>query len=68
LTADEKAKDKSSDRAAAAPAPRVMRATAAPPPINTISWSDQNRRYTLSGPLKPAELEAIKARLMKMRR
>ena len=68
LIADEKAKDKSSDRAAAAPAPRVMRAMAAPPPINTISWSDQNRRYTLSGPLKPAELEAIKARLMKMRR
>ena len=55
------------DRAAAAPAPMVM-STAARPQINTISWSDQNRRYTLSGPLEPAELEAIKARLMKLRR
>lgn len=55
------------DRAAAAPAPMVMSA-AARPQINTISWSDLNRRYTLSGPLKPRELEAIKARLMKMRR
>jgi len=68
LIADERAKDKSSDRAAAAQAPRVMSAIAASPPINTISWIDQNRRYTLSGPLKPAELEAIKARLMRMRR
>lgn len=58
------------DRAAAqaqAPAPMVM-STRVSPPINTISWSDQNRQYTLSGPLKPTELEAIKARLMKMRR
>jgi hypothetical protein len=52
---------------AAAPAPTVMSA-AARPQINTISWSDSNRRYTLSGPLKPSELEVIKARLMKMRR
>jgi hypothetical protein len=55
------------DRAAAAPAPMAISATVHPQ-INSISWSDQNRRYTLSGPLKPAELEAIKARLMKMRR
>jgi carboxypeptidase-like protein len=52
---------------AAAPAPRAM-SVMAPPPINTISWSDQNRRYTLSGPLKPSELEVIRARLMTMRR
>jgi len=55
------------DRAAAAPAPPVTTA-AARPQINTISWSDQNRRYTLSGPLKPVDLEAIKVRLMRMRR
>jgi hypothetical protein len=55
------------DRAAAAPAPMVM-STTARPQINTISWSDQNRRYTLSGPLTPAELETIKARIMKLRR
>jgi hypothetical protein len=52
---------------AAAPAPMVMSASARPQ-INTISWSDLTRRYTLSGPLKPSELEAIKERLMKMRR
>lgn len=52
---------------AAAPAPMVMSASTRPQ-INTISWSDLNRRYTLSGPLKPSELEAIKERLMKMRR
>lgn len=57
------------DRAAAAPAPAPMvMSVTAPPQIKTISWSDQNRRYTLSGPLKPSELEAIKARLLKMRR
>ena len=52
---------------AAAPAPVVMSASALPQ-INAISWSDMTRRYTLSGPLKPNELEAIKERLMKMRR
>lgn len=52
---------------AAAPAPMAMSVMASPP-INTISWSDLNHRYTLSGPLKPSELEAIKARLLKMRR
>ena len=52
---------------AAAPAPMVMSASARPQ-INTISWSDLTRRYTLSGPLKPSELETIKERLMKMRR
>jgi hypothetical protein len=64
LRANQQLKDKSR---AAAPAPMVMSASAQPQ-INTISWSDLTRRYTLSGPLKPSELEAIKERLMKMRR
>ena len=38
------------------------------PPINTISWNDGNHHYTLSGPLTARELEAIKPRVMKMRR
>ena len=52
---------------AAAPAPMVMSASARPQ-INTISWSDLTRRYTLSGPLKTSELEAIKGQLMKLGR
>jgi hypothetical protein len=52
---------------AAAPVAMPM-SLSAQPQINTVSWSDPNRRYTLSGPLKPSELEAIKSRLMKMRR
>jgi hypothetical protein len=58
---------KADRRAAQAPAPTAA-AVDTRPTINTISWRDLNRRYTLSGPLKPSELEAIKARLMKMRR
>jgi hypothetical protein len=38
------------------------------PPINTISWTDGNHHYTLSGPLTVRELEAIKPRIIKMRR
>jgi hypothetical protein len=43
-------------------------AATAPPPTNTISWVDGNRRYTLTGPLPQKELEAIKLKLMKMRK
>ena len=52
---------------AAAPAPMAMAVTKRPQ-INTISWKDLNRSYSLTGPLTLSELEAIKARLMKMRR
>jgi hypothetical protein len=65
---DEKANQQLKDKSrTAAPAPMVMSASAQPQ-INTISWSDSTRRYTLSGPLKLNELEAIKERLIKMRR
>ena len=55
----------SSAPAPAAP-PRAMSASTSP--INTISWRDGNHVYTLSGPLTTKELEAIKPRVMKMRR
>jgi hypothetical protein len=51
----------------AVPTPMAV-STTMRPPINTISWTDLNRRYTLTGPLTPKELEAIKARLIKTRR
>lgn len=37
-------------------------------PLNTISWADHGRRYTLSGRLTTKDLEVLKARLMAMRR
>jgi anti-sigma factor RsiW len=48
-------------------------AMAAPPaapilPLNTISWTDRGKRYTLTGQLMVKDLEAIKARLMQPRR
>ncbi len=55
------------DKAITAPAPMTVMATAHPP-VNTISWTDGNHLYTLSGPLTVRELEAIKPRIMKMRR
>ena len=80
VAADEKALDSSVARnpsgmlqgaakADTRPALGVMSAAATKrPPIHTISWRDLNRRYTLSGPMTPSELEAIKARLMTARR
>jgi hypothetical protein len=59
------------DKAIAAPAPSTapMAVIAmAKAPVNTISWTDGNHHYTLSGPLTVRELEAIKPRIIKMRR
>ncbi len=59
------------DKATAAPAPMIVPMavmTTAKAPINTISWTDGNHHYTLSGPLSSKELEAIKPRIIKMRR
>jgi hypothetical protein len=53
--------------ATSAPA-SVMNAAASDVRINTISWTDGNHHYTLSGPLAPKELEEIKHRIMKLRR
>ena len=58
-------------KAMSAPSPAragVMNAATADARINTISWTDGDHRYTLSGPLTPKELEAIKPRIMKLRR
>jgi hypothetical protein len=54
-------------------APTAMPSAAAPPSaprqsMNTISWTDRGRSYTLSGPLTVKELEVFKARLMSTRR
>jgi anti-sigma factor RsiW len=59
------------DKAMAAPAPMTAQMevmATAKAPINTISWTDGNHRYTLSGPLTVRDLEAIKPRIIKMRR
>jgi hypothetical protein len=59
------------DKAMAAPAPMtapVAVITTAKALINTISWTEGNHHYTLSGPLTVHELEAIKPRVIKMRR
>jgi hypothetical protein len=62
-------RDERAAGAAAAPPAAVPSATAqARPPINTIVWTDRGRRYTLSGPLPTSELEAVKAKLMEIRR
>jgi anti-sigma factor RsiW len=45
----------------------TMTATA-PVPLNTISWTDHGRRYTLTGRLTTRGLDVLKTRLMKMRR
>ena len=55
------------DKAMPAPAPMAV-LSAAKTPINTISWTDGNHHYTLSGPLTVRELEAIKPRIIRMRR
>jgi len=52
---------------------RAAGAVAAPPaapmlPLNTISWTDRGKRYTLTGRLTTKDLEGIKARLMQARR
>lgn len=39
---------------------------AAQPPVKTITWTDNGRRYTLTGPLTEAQLEALKPRVMKL--
>jgi hypothetical protein len=75
------AKDlKTRDKAMAAPAPITAptavtttmqsqsRVTAGRPPINSISWTDGDHHYTLRGPLTVRELEALKPRIIKMRR
>ena len=38
----------------------------AQPPVRTITWTDNGRRYTLTGPLTQAQLELLKPRLMKL--
>ena len=59
------------DKGMAAPAPvtaPMAVTTTAKAPTNTISWTDGNHHYSLSGPLSVRELEAIKPRIIKMRR
>jgi hypothetical protein len=43
-------------------------APAAPLPVKTITWTENGRRYTLSGPLTEADLELVKKRLIIQRR
>jgi anti-sigma factor RsiW len=59
---------KSSAPASAKVAQSMIAAAAPAPVINTISWTEHGRRYTLSGPLTIDELQALKTRLMLMRR
>jgi anti-sigma factor RsiW len=59
---------KSSAQASAKVAQSMIAAAAPAPVINTISWAEHGRRYTLSGPLTIDELQALKVRLMLMRR
>jgi hypothetical protein len=47
---------------------RAKRAEAKKDSTNTITWSEGNRRYTLTGPLSTRQLDEIKTRLMRMRR
>jgi len=59
------------DKAMAAPAPMtppMAVAATAKAVTNTISWTDGNHHYTLSGPVSVRELEALKPRIIKMRR
>jgi hypothetical protein len=49
-----------SPQTTASPAPAKV-------PNNTITWREGNRRYSLTGPLSTAQLEVIKAQLMKTR-
>jgi len=59
------------DKSMAAPAPMAAQMQAMPAakaPINAISWTDGNHHYTLSGPLSIRELEALKPRIIRMRR
>jgi hypothetical protein len=47
----------------------VVAGTSAPSTaINTISWTDRGRKYVLTGRLTTKDLEALKTRLMQMRR
>ena len=64
---DSKLRDKAMAAPAPITAPMAVMATAKAP-INTISWTDGNHHYTLSGPFTARELEAIKPRIIKMRR
>lgn len=59
---------KSSAQASAKVAQSMIAAAAPAPVINTISWTEHGRRYMLSGPLTTDELQALKTRLMLMRR
>lgn len=59
---------KSSAQANAKVAQSIMAAPAPAPVINTISWTERGRRYMLSGPLTTDELQALKTRLMLLRR
>ena len=49
---------------------RVAGAAASAPTVasNTITWTERGRKYVLTGRLATKDLEAIKARLMQMRR
>jgi hypothetical protein len=69
VTSEKDLKVRSKAMAAPAPATAPMAVmTTAKAPINTISWTDGDHHYTLSGPLTVRELEAIKPRIIKMRR
>jgi hypothetical protein len=59
---------KSSAQASAKTAQSMMAAATPAPVINTISWTERSRRYVLSGPLTTKELQALKTRLMLVRR
>ena len=63
---DLKLRDKAMTAPAAVTAP--MAKSTAKAQINTISWTDGNHHYTLSGPLAVRDLEALKPRIIKMRR
>ncbi len=52
------------DKILAAPAPPMAMAR----PNNTITWTQGNRRYTLTGPLSTRQLDEIKTQLMRIRR
>lgn len=36
--------------------------------LNTISWTERGRKYVLTGPLTTKDLDAVKTRLMQMKR
>jgi anti-sigma factor RsiW len=61
-------RDERASKAAAAPSPPPPAPSAQARQVNTLSWTDRGRRYTLTGPLTTSELEALKTRLIATRR